>query len=289
MRPFRSVLYMPGSNARALEKAKGLAADALILDLEDAVAPDAKIGARELIANAVNGGGLAPRFVLVRVNGLDTEWGRDDIGAMAACKPDAILLPKVNSKEDIHSALALMDQHATLAKTQIWAMMETPAGVLNAASIATSSPRVGGFVLGTNDLVKDMRARHDPARQAVASALTTCILAARAAGIVVVDGVFNAIKDEVGLAAECEQGRIMGFDGKTLIHPAQIAASNAAFGPSDKELAEARAFVDAYQAAIAEGKAVAVVNGRIVENLHVENAQRLLAMADAISELEQAQ
>lgn len=288
MRPFRSVLYMPGSNARALEKAKGLAADALILDLEDAVAPDAKTGARDLIVTAVNDGGFAPRFVLVRVNGLDTEWGPGDIAAIAACQPDAILLPKVNTREDILSALSLMDQHSNLAQTQIWAMMETPASILNAASIASSSPRLGGLVLGTNDLVKDMRAQHDPGRQAVAAALTNCVLAARAAGIVVVDGVYNAIKDETGFAAECAQGRIMGFDGKTLIHPAQIATSNTAFGPSEQDLSDARLFVEAYDAAIADGKAVAVVNGRIVENLHVENAQRLLAMADAISALEAA-
>lgn len=288
MRPFRSVLYMPGSNARALEKAKGLAADALILDLEDAVAPDAKVGARDLIVKAVNDGGLSPRFVLVRVNGLDTEWGADDIAAIAACTPDAILLPKVNSPEDINVALDLMDAQPSLASTQIWAMMETPHSILNAADIAACSLRLGGLVLGTNDLIKDMRAQHDPSRQAVTSALTTCVLAARAAGISVVDGVYNAIKDADGFAAECAQGRIMGFDGKTLIHPAQIDGSNAAFGPSDADLEEARAFVDAYQSAISEGKAVAVVNGRIVENLHVENARRLLDMAAAVKKLQDA-
>jgi len=288
MRPFRSVLYMPGSNPRALEKAKTLPADALILDLEDAVAPDAKAAARGLIAEAITGGGLTPRYVLARINALETAWAPDDIAALSTCSPDAILVPKVDGPADIHAALALMDRHAALHHCEVWAMMETPLAILNAAAIATASPRVGGFVLGTNDLIKDMRAFHDPARLAVSSALTSCVLAARAAGIAVVDGVFNAIKDTDGLQAECDQGRIMGFDGKSLIHPAQIEAANTTFGPSDEELDEARLFVSAFDKAMADGKAVAVVKGRIVENLHVENAKRLLRMAESISELNAA-
>lgn len=288
MRPFRSVLYMPGSNARALEKARSLAADALILDLEDACAPDAKPEGRRLIAEAVNAGGYGKRYLMVRINGLDTEWGADDIAEVAACKPDATLLPKVNTPDDLHAALAIMDRHGNLKETAIWAMMETPQGILGAAEIARATPRLAGFVLGTNDLVKDMQARHDPTRIAVQSSLSICILAARAAGIVVVDGVFNDIRDTDGLAAECAQGRLMGFDGKTLIHPGQIEEANAAFAPSEADLAQAHAFVEAFEAAMAEGKAVAVVGGRIVENLHVENARRLIAQADAITAMEQA-
>ena len=288
MRPFRSVLYMPGSNARALEKAKSLPADALILDMEDAVAPDAKPDARKLIVDAVNDGGLSPRFVLVRTNAINTAWGPDDIAALGACSPDALLLPKVDGPNDMFAALDAMDEHPSLANAQIWAMMETPASILNAAAIAGCSDRLGGFVLGTNDLIKDMRARNDPSRQAVLSALTTCVLAARANDIAVIDGVYNAIKDEDGLRQECDQGKTLGFDGKSLIHPAQIAPANDIFGPSEGELDEARLFVSAFDDALAEGKAVAVVNGRIVENLHVENATRLLKMADAISELNAA-
>lgn len=288
MRPFRSILYMPGSNARALEKARTLPADGLILDMEDAVAPDAKAAARGLIAGAL--GGFGQRFVLVRCNGLDTDWAADDVAAIAAAgaRPDAILVPKVASVADVDRAAALVDAHAGLSGCEIWAMIETPAGVQAAAAIA-GAPRIGGFVVGTNDLIKDMRARPDPARTAVAPALVACVLAARAAGIVVIDGVFNDIRDQDGLAAECAQGRTMGFDGKSLIHPAQVAPANAAFGPSAADLEEAHAFVAAYDAAVADGKAVAVVNGRIVENLHVETARRLIAQAQAIAVMEPVQ
>lgn len=287
MRPFRSVLYMPGSNARALEKAKTLPADALILDMEDAVAPDAKAQARALIAGAVNSQEYQPRYVLVRVNGLDTEWGADDIAAMSDCKPDAILLPKVNGPSDIHAALALMDACESLRSAEIWAMIETPAGVLAAGDIASASERVGGFVLGTNDLVKDMRAQYDPSRLAVTAALSQSVMAARAAGIAVVDGVYNSIKDQAGFQAECTQGRILGFDGKSLIHPSQVEIANDTFGPSEEDLDEARRFVAAFDEALANGKAVAVVGGRLVENLHVENAKRMLAMAESIETLTQ--
>jgi len=285
MRPFRSVLYMPGSNERALEKAKSLSADALILDLEDAVAPDQKANGRALIAKAVNEGGYGGRYLMVRINGFDTEWGADDLIGIAACKPDAILLPKVSQVGDIHALEEKMAAHPNFKDVRIWAMMETPLGILNAAEIAASSNRLEGFVLGTNDLVKDMHARHTFERAPVLSSLSMCILAARANGLICLDGVYNDIKNIEGLRSECDQGRDLGFDGKTLIHPAQLDTSNAAFGPTEDELIEAESFVAAFDEAIAHGKAVAVVNGRIVENLHVENAKRLLAQAKAIADM----
>lgn len=286
MRPFRSVLYMPGSNARALDKARGLNADALILDLEDACAPDAKPEGRRLITEAINAGGYGNRYLVVRINGLDTEWGRDDIAAISECTPDAILLPKVGDADDIEAIQDLMSGHPKFANTKIWAMMETPKGIQNAAKIARASDRLECFVLGTNDLIKDLHARFVPDRGPVITSLSLCLLAARQYGLICVDGVFNDIKNDDGLIAECQQGRDMGFDGKTLIHPAQLTAANTAFGPTQAELDEAKEFVAAFDAAIAEGKAVAVVNGRIVENLHVENARRLLAQAAAIAEME---
>lgn len=285
MRPFRSVLYMPGSNSRALDKARGLPADALILDLEDAVAPDAKAEGRRLIAEAITAGGYGGRYLVVRINALSTEWGADDIAAIAACRPDAILVPKVGSAADIHALLELMAPHGNFAETRIWAMMETPEGILNAPEIA-AAPRMECFVLGTNDLVKELHARHVPDRGPVMTSLSLCLLAARQHGLICVDGVFNDIKDADGLAAECAQGRDMGFDGKTLIHPAQLAIANDAFGPTEADLDEAREFVAGFEAAMAEGKAVAVVRGRIVENLHVENARRLLDQAKAIAEMQ---
>ncbi len=285
MHPFRSILYMPGSNARALEKAKSLGADALILDFEDAVAPDEKPGARGLVRDAIAAGGYGNRYLIVRINGLTTDWGKDDVAGLAGCAPDAVLLPKVESAEELAELSGLMDA-AGLNSARIWAMIETPKGVLHAENIAGSSPRLEGFVMGTNDLVKEMQARHRPDRLPVQAALSQTLLAARMHGLVIADGVYNDIKNLDGLRAECEQGRDMGFDGKTLIHPAQIDAANAAFGPTEAELAEAHEFVAAYEAALAQGKAVAVVNGRIVENLHVDNAQRIIAQAEAIAALE---
>lgn len=282
MRPFRSVLYMPGSNQRALEKAKTLPADALILDLEDAVAPDAKSDARAMIAEAVNSGGYGNRYLLVRLNGFDTDWGKDDLAGIAACKPDALLLPKVGSALDIQAAEAMMVAHPNFKDTKIWAMMETPMGILNAADIAAASPRLGGFVLGTNDLVKDMQALHTPERAPVLTALSMSIMAARANGLICIDGVYNDIKNPEGFRSQAEQGRALGMDGISLIHPSQIDPANDVYAPSDADLEEARAYVAAYDEAISQGKAVAVVNGRIVENLHVENAKRLLSMAEAI-------
>ncbi len=283
MRPFRSVLYMPGSNQRALEKAKGLHADALILDLEDAVAPDAKEAARDLIVKAVNEGGYGNRYLIVRINGFDTEWGEADLAHISKCSPDAILLPKVSTPEDITALVARMEPYDTFKSTKIWAMMETPLGILNAKEIAQSHPKLEGFVLGTNDLVKDIHGLHTDDRAPVLTALSISIMAARANGLICIDGVYNDIKNTDGLKAQAEQGRALGFDGISLIHPAQLDLSNEIYAPSEADLEEARTYVSAYAEAISEGKAVAVVNGRIVENLHVENAKRLLAQAEAIA------
>lgn len=284
--PYRSVLYMPGSRPRALEKARGLPADALILDLEDAVAPSEKENARALVAEAVEAGGYGARKLLVRVNGLDTAWGADDFARAAAAGPDAILLPKVESAADVQRAAQLLADHGAPATTTLWAMMETPRGVLNALAIAGAHERLEGFVLGTNDLVKDLGAAHTPERTPLIASLSICLLAARAEGLVCVDGVYNAFQDTDGLRAACVQAREMGFDGKSLIHPDQLAVTNEVFAPSDADLALAREQVAAFEAATARGEGVAVVNGRIVENLHVATARRLIARAEAIAALE---
>lgn len=283
-RPRRSVLYMPGSNPRALEKARALAADALILDLEDAVAPDAKAQARDLVAATVQGGGYGNRELVVRTNGLDTAWGRDDVIAAARAAPDAILLPKVESAAQVQEAAALIDTHGA-AKTAIWCMMETPKGMLHAEAIASASPRLACFVMGTNDLAKDLNARHTPMRLPMITALGLCLLAARAYGLAIIDGVFMDVKDEAGLAASCQQGVELGFDGKTLIHPAQLEAANRAFAPSDADVDHARRVVAAFAAARAEGKGVVLLDGKLIENLHVVAAERLLALHDAIEKL----
>ena len=285
-RPRRSVLYMPGSNPRALDKARSLPADALILDLEDAVAPAEKEAARALVCENVKKGGYGGRELLIRINGLDTEWGEADLAAASTAAPDAILVPKVSSAAMVEEVEALMNRAGAPERTAIWAMMETPRGVLHAEAIAASTPRLQGFVMGTNDLVADLRASHTPGREPVIAALGLCMLAARAYDIAIIDGVFNAFKDEDGLRASCEQGLAMGFDGKTLIHPAQLAIANEVFAPAaaDVELAERQ--VAAFEAAAAEGKGVAVVDGKIVENLHVAAAKRLLEQAAAIAALE---
>ncbi len=285
--PYRSVLYMPGSRPRALEKARSLPADALILDLEDAVAPAEKPRARELVAEAVEAGGYGRRKLIVRTNGLDTEWGEADVARAAAAGPDAILLPKVETPEDVHRLAGLMQRHGAPEGCTIWAMMETPRGMLNAGAVAGAHPRLEGFVMGTNDLVKELGAAHTPDRLPLVASLGLCLLAARAEGLVCVDGVFNAFQDQEGLRAACVQGREMGFDGKTLIHPDQIRVANEVFGPSEDDLALAREQVAAFEAAEARGEGVAVVNGRIVENLHVASARRLLARAEAIAGLEE--
>lgn len=273
-RPYRSVLYIPGSNERALEKARGLAADAIIFDLEDAVAPAEKPAARATLKAAL-AEDYGPRARIVRINGLDTEWGREDAAAFAT-GADAVLVPKVSTPADLDAVAALTGD------TPLWAMMETALGMLNAAAIAAHT-RLEGMVMGTNDLAKELGSRNRPDRLAMQTGLGLCLLAARAHGRVIVDGVFNAFKDEDGLRAECAQGRDMGFDGKTLIHPAQLEIANAAFAPADEEVALARRQIEAFEAALAEGKAVAVVDGRIVENLHVETAKKTLARAEAIA------
>ena len=275
-RPYRSALYIPGSKDRALDKARGLPVDVILFDLEDAVSPDAKVAARDTLNAALAEGGYGARLRIVRINGLDTEWGAADAAAAAAMDCDGVLLPKVNGPEDVDALAAIVTDKP------IWAMMETPQGILNAAAIA-AHPRIEGFVLGTNDLAKDLNSR---GRAALMTALQMCLLAARAAGIVALDGVYNAFKDEDGLRAECAEGRDMGFDGKTLIHPAQVAIANAAFGPTDEEIDLARRQIAAFEQAEAEGQGVAVVDGRIVENLHIVTARATLAKAEAIAALE---
>lgn len=280
--PCRSVLYIPASRPRALEKAKILPTDAIIFDLEDAVAVEEKATARTTLAEALTAGGYGPRLQITRINGFDTPWGADDLTAIAEAAPQAILLPKVNSAKDIEALAGLLNAHPKTQDTQIWAMMETPLGILNAAQIA-SAPRMAGFVMGTNDLAKDLTSR---TRDAMITSLQLCLLAARAHGIACIDGVYNAFKDDDGLRAECQQGRDFGFDGKTLIHPAQLAIANAAFGPTQDDIALARLQIDAYNDAVAKGEGVAVVDGKIVENLHIETARATLAKADAIAALE---
>ncbi|MDK8872116.1 CoA ester lyase [Paracoccus sp. SSJ] len=275
-RPYRSVLYIPAANARAMEKAQTLAADAIIFDLEDAVAPAEKVGARELLARALQAD-YGGRARIVRINGMDTEWGEGDARAFAV-GADAVLVPKVSRGADLDRVAALVPD------TPLWAMMETAEGMLNAAEIA-AHPRLQGMVMGTNDLAKELNSRFRADRLPMMAGLGLCLLAARAHGRVIVDGVFNAFKDEEGLRAECEQGRDMGFDGKTLIHPAQLAVANEVFAPSEAEVDLARRQIEAFDEAQAQGKGVAVVDGRIVENLHVETARATLAKAAAIAEL----
>ena len=278
MRPYRSVLYIPGSNARALDKARGLAADAIIFDLEDAVAPDAKALARTTLRAELDRGGYGHKCKLVRINSFETDWWQDDLKALDGADYDAILLPKVESAYDIETLAGIVPE------VRIWAMMETAASVLNAKEIA-AHPRLSGLVMGTNDLVKELGARPGPARAEIQAALQWCLIAARADGIPIVDGVYNAFKDEDGLRAECEQGRDLGFDGKTLIHPAQVEVTNAVFAPSEADLALARRQIAAFEEVEAAGKGVAVVDGRIVENLHIVTAKALIAKAQAIAAL----
>ncbi len=285
-RPRRSVLYMPGSNTRALEKAKTLAADGLILDLEDATAPDAKLDARANVVAAVNAGGYGKREVLVRVNGLNTAWGYEDIVAVSACKADGILLPKVESEDTVRQAAAIMDASGAPAEMAIWCMMETPLGMLKAKEIAGASPRLGGFVMGTSDLAKDLHCQHTRDRLPMITALGLCLLAARAYGLAILDGVYLDLADDEGFAHSCTQGLELGFDGKTLIHPKTIGAANTAFAPSEEEVAWSRRIIAEHEAAAREGKGVLLVDGKLIENLHVQNAQRLVALADTIADLE---
>ena len=285
-RPRRSVLYMPGSNARALEKARTLAADGFIFDLEDAVAPDAKGAARAQIAQALAAGGYGGRQLIVRANGLDTPWGADDLAMVARSAAHALLLPKVESKSMVADAEQHLAAAGARADLAIWCMMETPLGILHAEEIAGASARVGCLVMGTSDLAKDLHAAHTAERLPMLASLGLSLLAARAFGLAILDGVHLDLADDAGFAASCRQGKALGFDGKTLIHPKTIAAANAAFAPSPAEVEWSRRIIAAHAEASAAGKGVALVEGKLIENLHVEEARRLVALADAIAALE---
>jgi citrate lyase subunit beta/citryl-CoA lyase len=274
---------MPGANERALEKAKGLDADALILDLEDAVAPDAKAEARARVCALVSDGAYGTREVAIRANGLDTDWHRDDIAAIAAAGPAAVVVPKVNSVEDVRAIEAGLEAGGAPERTKIWAMVETPVAMLHAEAIAAASERLTVLVMGTNDLAKELHAEHVAGRQPLLTGLGLCVLAARATGKVILDGVYNDIKDPEGFEAECLQGRQMGFDGKTLIHPNQIAPANDTWAPSAEAVEDARALIATFEEAMAEGRGVVTHNGRMIENLHVETARRVLAIEAAIA------
>lgn len=282
-RPRRSVLYMPGSNTRAMQKGKELPADGLILDLEDSVAPEAKIEARDLIRAALDEGGYGAREIAVRSNALDSEWGPDDIAAIASMKCHAVVLPKVESAAMVLEAVAILEAAGAPDDMAIWCMMETPRGILKAEEIAFAHPRVGCLVMGTSDLAKDLKCRHTPDRLPFLYSLEYCLLAARAAGIAVLDGVHLDLADDEGFRASCEQGRDLGMDGKTLIHPKTIAAANTVFAPGADEIAWARKIIAAHAEAARAGKGLVVVDGKLIENLHVEEATRLLALADAIA------
>ncbi len=280
MRPFRSVLYIPGSKDRALDKARSLPVDAIIFDLEDAVSPESKIEARGTLKAALDQGGYGNRYKIIRINGLDTEWGAEDIAALRDAPADAVLVPKVNSAADIDAVQTLLGND-----TPIWAMIETPASVLNSNEIA-AHPALEGFVAGTNDLAKELNCRTRPDRLPMQMSLQMMLLAARGNDVIAVDGVYNQFKDEEGLLAECDQGRDLGFDGKTLIHPAQVAVTNECFAPSEAELDLARRQIEAFEEVEKSGQGVAVVDGKIVENLHVETAKKTLAKATAIADLD---
>jgi len=280
--PLRSVLYMPGSNARALEKAKAIPADGLILDLEDAVAPEAKATARDQVCAAAASGEYGTRVVTIRVNGLDTEWHADDVAAAAAARPAAVVVPKVNSAEDVRRVEQSLVAAGGSEQIAIWAMIETPAAILRAAEIAAATPRLTTFVMGTNDLLSELRALHTPERTSLVHALAQCVLAARAHGRTILDGVYNDVKDDAGFAAECRQGRVLGFDGKTLIHPGQVEPCNAAFAPSEQDIEHAHAVIAAFEESRRDGRGVATLNGKLIENLHVADARRVLALAAAV-------
>ncbi len=286
--PRRSVLYMPGSNARALEKAKTLAADGVILDLEDSVAPEAKESARRQVAEAVKAGGFGARQVFIRVNGIDTPWHVEDLAAAAQAAPDAILVPKVSNPETLELVgRRLLDMHID-HKTRVWAMIETPLAIFNILAIAAaardSESRLAGFVMGTNDLAKDTRARLVPGRAPMLPWLSLCVAAARIHGIEILDGVYNDIGNAQGFAAECAQGVELGFDGKTLIHPSQIEPCNKAFSPSAEDVAAARKTIAAFDLPENKNKGVVSIDGRMVERLHADMARRTVAIAEAIAE-----
>lgn len=288
VRPRRSVLYMPGSNSRALEKARTLPADGLIFDLEDAVAPDAKALARQQVCATVRAGGYGRRELVVRINGLDTPWGQEDLAAVATCGVDAVLLPKVESAETIRHGLSLLTAYGAPETVDLWCMLETPRGILHAEAIAAAHPRLTTLVMGTSDLVKDLHAQHTPGRLPLLTSLGLCVLAARAYGLTALDGVHLDIADAAGFAAVCQQALELGFDGKTLIHPNTIAAANAAFAPTPAAVAWAQRIIAAHAEAVATGRGVLLVDGKLIENLHVDEAQRVVALAEAIAALEAA-
>lgn len=282
-RPRRSVLYMPSSNERALEKAKTLPCDGLILDLEDAVAPDAKESARAAACAAAASGDYGRRELTIRINGADAAWHADDMAAACAAGPDAIVVPKVDSADAVLSLVEAMAAHGAPERTKLWAMVETPYAMLHAEEIAAASERLTVLVMGTNDLVKELYAEHVPGRAPVLAGLSLALLAARATGKAIIDGVYNDVKDTEGFLAECTQGRQMGFDGKTLIHPGQVEGANEAFAPSEQAVETARGILEAW-----EGRTSHVVthDGRLIEALHVESAERTLAIHEAIRALQ---
>ena len=288
IRPRRSALYMPGSNARALKKARTLPADVLILDLEDAVAPEAKAVARRQVTEALAADGYGARELIVRVNGLATPWGGDDMAAVARSRAHAVLLPKVESAATVRDAADMLTRHGAPDSLRLWCMLETPLGVLRAAEIAASHTRLAGFVMGTSDLAKDLHARHMPGRLPLIVSLELCVLAARAHGLAILDGVHLDLDDAEGFAAACHQGAELGFDGKTLIHPKTIAAANEAFAPRAEEIAFAERIIAAHGEAERKGQGVVVVDGKLIESLHVADAKRLVALAAAIRALEGA-
>ena len=284
LRPRRSVLYMPGANERALEKAKGIDADALILDLEDSVSPDAKEQGRANVVAAVRSGEYGHRELAIRVNSIGTTWHDADMAAAAAVGPDAVLVPKVESADQVRQLVAALEAGGAPATTQLWAMIETPRALLHAEEIAAAHDRLTVVVMGTNDIVNETYGLHTPGRNPVVLAsLAWTLLAVRAAGKIVIDGVYNDVKDADGFDAEARQGREMGFDGKTLIHPSQVDPANVAFSPSEADLERAEGMIAAFDEAQAEQRGVATFNGRMIEELHVRDARRILAFADALA------
>jgi citrate lyase subunit beta / citryl-CoA lyase len=286
VRPRRSVLYMPGSNARAIEKARTLPVDAIILDLEDSVAPEGKIAARTQVSDAVAAGGFGAREVVVRINALDTQWWLEDLNAVAKAKPDAVLVPKVSNPGHLEDAAERLVDISADQKIRVWAMMETPLAMLNARDIAAAAAdvetRLSAFVMGTNDLAKETRAAIKPGRAAMLPWLMNCVAAARAFGLDILDGVYNDLANTEGFARECNEAREMGFDGKTLIHPNQIAPCNAAFSPSGEEVAQAKKIIAAFDLPENRNKGVVQLDGRMVERLHADMARRTVAIAQAI-------
>jgi citrate lyase subunit beta/citryl-CoA lyase len=276
---------MPGANTRALEKGRELPCDGIILDLEDAVSPNAKDEARDNIVNATAEGGYGKRELLFRTNALSTPWGYDDVCAAAQANVHGVLIPKVESADEVRQVESILDANGAPDELKIWCMMETPRGILRAEEIAGATPRLGGFVMGTSDLAKDMQASHTPMRLPFISSLSMCILAGRAEGLAVLDGVFLDLDDAEGFEESCQQGLELGFDGKTLIHPKQLGAANEAFAPSEEQVEFSRKIIEAHAEAEKEGKGVVVVDGKLIENLHVENAKRLVTMAEMIEEM----